>query len=80
MDPKLLRQGGDRFRSRHFSTRGMDRFERDVRVDGADGRFDHQAALVRLGDDPIGAHLRYSATARRAHSIGEYFPLASSRT
>ena len=35
----------------------MNCLETDVGVDRPDGRFDHETALVRLGDDPVGAML-----------------------
>ena len=40
--------------SQRLASRCVDEFDRDGRVDGLDRLLDHLAALVLLGDDPVG--------------------------
>ncbi len=57
MDAPLLGQRCNRLRARDFPARGVNGLEADVLVDRPNGRLDKRAALVGLGNDPVGAPL-----------------------
>ena len=58
--PALFVQRGDRLRARHLAARGVHRGERHVRIDDAQCRLDHIAAVVNFGDDAVGLVRRVS--------------------
>src|SRR5665213_1457099 len=54
MHPALLVERGDRLGPGDLAARGMHRGERHVRIDHAQRRLYHLAAIVHLGDDSVG--------------------------